>query len=191
MQAGAASPDRDISDRYSTTAIWLHWIIAGLIIANLALGLLQDEFGREARGWMIWLHKATGMTVLGLSLARLLWRLGHRPPPFDPALLRWEIGLARAVHWLFYLMMIAIPLSGWLLSSSGNRATDFFGLFEIPPLPISRAEDVNERLGDVHEILGKAMIGLILLHVAGAVRHHSAGHTHLIGRMGIRIGGTR
>lgn len=164
--------------------MWFHWGIAALIVANLFLGLYHDDFGREARTWMMFFHKATGITILALSIARLLWRLGHRPPPFDAVIRPWEALLARTTHWLFYALMIAIPLSGWMLSSSSNRPTDFFGLFEIPPLPVSRSDAAHDRLEDAHEFLGKLMIGLILLHVAGALKHHLQGHRHLIGRMG-------
>ena len=107
------------------------------MIVNLFLGLYHEDFGKAATPWMMFFHKSLGITVLGLSLARLLWRLGHRPPPFDPVLRPWEALLARITHWLFYVMMIAIPLTGWLLSSSSGRATNFFGLFEIAPLPVS------------------------------------------------------
>jgi cytochrome b561 len=173
-----------LHDRYSSTAILLHWIIAALIVGNLVLGLFHNDFGKAAVPTVMFLHKATGMAILGLSLARLAWRVGHRPPAFDPVLRPWEMKLATFTHWLFYVMMIAIPLSGWLLSSTGGRATDFFGLFEIAPLPISRSDETHELMEEVHEILGKAMIVLILLHVAGAVKHHVQGHRHLIGRMG-------
>jgi cytochrome b561 len=169
--------------RYSRTAIWLHWIIALLLVANLLLGLYHEDFGKPAEAWLMFFHKSIGMSVLALTIVRLLWRVTHRPPAFDPAMRRWEIGMATLIHWLFYLLLIAIPLSGWLLSSTSNRVTNYFGLFEIGPLPISRDRDVHEAFEEIHEILGKVMIGLIVLHVAGALKHHFEGHRHLIGRM--------
>jgi len=78
--------------------------------------------------------------------------------------------------------MIGLPLTGWMLSSSSARATNFFGLFEIAPLPV--AKSAHDLLEETHELLGKLMIGLILLHVAGALKHHFQGHRHIIGRMG-------
>jgi cytochrome b561 len=93
------------------------------------------------------------------------------------------VGLASAVHWLFYAALIAIPLTGWMLSSSSNRATSFFGLFDIAPLPVSRSEDAHELFEELHEIFAKLTIGLIILHVLGAAKHHFQGHRHLIGRM--------
>ena len=182
MASAAEQVGRD-AQRYSSVAIAFHWLIAALIVLNLFLGLYHEDFGRDARSWMMFIHKATGITILGLSLARLLWRLGHRPPAFDPVLKPWEATLARAVHALFYLLLIAIPLSGWMMSSSSNRPTDYFGLFEIAPLPVPRTDDVHDALEETHELLGKLMIVLILLHVAGALKHHLQGHKHLMARM--------
>jgi cytochrome b561 len=168
--------------RYSRTAIWLHWIIAGLIIINLLLGLYHEDFSKPVRASMMFWHRSIGLTVLILSLARLAWRLTHRPPAFDPVLKRWEVGLATLIHWLFYAFLIIVPLSGWLMSSTGGKPISFFGLFDFPSLPV-RGRDAHETFKAVHEIFGKAMIGLIVLHVAGALKHHFEGHRHLIGRM--------
>ena len=181
--ASAAEQLGRYAQRYSSVAIAFHWVIAALIIVNLLLGFFHGDFGRETRSSMMLVHKATGITILALSVARLLWRLGHRPPPFDPVLRRWEAGLAHVIHWLFYALLIAIPLSGWLLSSSSDRPVDFFGLFDIPPLPVSRGDDAHDFLEEAHELLGLSMVGLIVLHVAGALKHHVQGHRHLIGRM--------
>jgi cytochrome b561 len=171
-------------ERYSRVAMWFHWIIAALIIANLFVGGLHDDFGdANARAIMFW-HKSLGMTVLGLSIARLFWRIGHRPPAFDPVMAGWEVALARFVHAAFYLLMIGLPLSGWLVVSTAGRPTDFFGLFSIPPLPVPHEEDLHELSEEIHELIAYAMIALVALHVAGALKHHLQGHRHLIGRMG-------
>jgi cytochrome b561 len=181
--ASAAPAAVEEAQRYSPVAMWLHWIIALLLIGNLLLGLFHEDFSKPVRAEMMFYHKATGITVLGLTFLRLVWRAMHRPPPFDPVLKRWEVKLARLIHALFYALLLAIPLSGWILTSTSDRATSFFGLFDIAPLPVSRARDVHELFEGVHEILGKVMIGLILLHVAGALKHHFDGHRHLMGRM--------
>ena len=169
--------------RYTRVAIWLHWIIAALVATNLFLGFFHEDFGRAATPWLMFYHKAFGLTVLGLTLFRLLWRLTHRPPAFDPALRRWEARLAGLIHALFYVALIAIPLSGWLLTSNAGRSTSFYGLFDLAPLPVSRGDDAHDLLEEVHELLGWTMLGLMLLHVAGALKHHFGGHRHLIGRM--------
>ncbi len=182
--ASAGDPVGLSAMRYSRVAMWFHWTIAALAVLNIFLGFYHEDFGKAARAWMMFIHKSTGVTVLGLSLARLLWRLGHRPPPFDAVLRPWEATLARITHWLFYGLLIAIPITGWMLSSTSDRPIDFFGLFEIGTLPVSRSHAMHETMEEVHELLGKLMIGLILLHVAGALKHHLQEHRHLIGRMG-------
>ncbi len=169
--------------RYSRVAVWLHGIIALLIVINLLLGFFHEDFDRPVRSQMMSVHKATGLTILVLTLARIAWRLGHRPPAFDPVMKRWEVGLARSVHWLFYALLIVMPLSGWLVVSTSGRVTSWFGLFEVAPLPVSREEDVHELMEEVHKYLGYSMLALLALHVAGAIKHHFEGHRHLIGRM--------
>jgi cytochrome b561 len=177
-----ATPAPELA-RYSRVAIWLHWIIAALIALNLVLGFFHEDFDKPVRGAMMNVHKATGFLILALTLARLGWRLGHRPPAFDAVLRPWEASLARLIHWLFYLLLVLLPLSGWILVSTGGRTTSFFGLFPIGPLPVSRAKDVHELFEEAHELLAYVALALIALHVAGALKHHFEGHRHLIGRM--------
>ena len=182
--ASAAAMTGQEAARYTRVAIWLHWLIAILVIGNLLIGLYHDSFGRPAAAWLMFFHKGIGISVLVLTLGRLAWRLAHRPPAFDPVLRRWEAGLATVIHWGFYVALIAIPLTGWMVSSSVQKPNlSFFGLFDLPPLPVSRSRDAHEQFEGVHEILGKVMIGLVLLHVAGALKHHFEGHRHLMGRM--------
>lgn len=182
LMATLASPDLA---RYSRVAVWLHWIIAFLIVANLLLGFYREEFDRPVRAVIMGWHKSIGFTVIALTLTRILWRFTHRPPPFDPAMKKWEAGLARLVHGLFYLLLLAIPLSGWLIVSTGERInpTNFYWLFKIGPLPVTPGEDLHELAEEVHEWLGYAMLVLLALHVGGAVKHHLEGHRRLIGRM--------
>jgi cytochrome b561 len=169
--------------RYSRVAILLHWTIAALILVNLYLGLFHEDMSKPVRASMMFYHKAIGLTVLALTLARLAWRLAHRPPPYDAAVKRWEIGLARAMHWSFYLLLIALPMTGWLLVSTGGRPTSWFGLFGVPALPVSHADGPHETFATLHTLFGYAMLLLVLLHVGGALRHHLKGHRHVFGRM--------
>jgi cytochrome b561 len=178
--ATLAAPDLA---RYSRVSVWLHWIIALLIVVNLLLGFFREDFDKPVRAVMMNLHKATGLTILALTFARLGWRLGHRPPPFDSVMKAWEVAVARLVHWLFYLLLLILPLSGWMIVSTNGRATSWFGLFDVPALPGPRGEDIHEFFEEAHEILAYGILVLLALHVGGALKHHLDGHRHLIGRM--------
>lgn len=182
--AAAAALGGEAALRYSRVAMWLHWLIALAVAVNLLLGFFHEDFERPVRSQMMWVHKATGLTVLALTLVRIAWRLTHRPPPFDSVLKRWEAGLARTIHALFYVALLALPLSGWLVASTGRApVTDFWGLVDVPPLPLGGGEETHETMEKVHELLAYGMLGLIALHLLGAAKHHFEGHRHLIGRM--------
>ena len=175
------SPERHSSERYSRVAIWLHWTIALLVILNLAVGLLHDSVP-ALRAWM-GAHKALGMAVLVLSFARLAWRLANRPPPLPALMPAWEKGLAHAAHALLYGMMIGMPLTGWLMVSGSAKRGPFnwFGLFDIPYLPVSTA---TGHFGhEAHEILGWMMLALVVAHSAAALRHHLLLRDEILARM--------
>lgn len=168
--------------RYTRVAVLLHWLIAALIVANLLVGFFHEDFDKPLRAALMGFHKSTGIAILVLSLARLAWRLTHRPPAYDSVMRPWERGLARAVQVLFYVLLIAMPLTGWLLSSTGTRPVGlWYGLFDVPRLPA--ASSTHDLWEESHELLGYTMLALLILHVAGALKHHFAGHRHLLRRM--------
>lgn len=158
------------TDRYSRGAIAFHWIIAAAILFNLWLGLAHDSLPREWRVMPV--HKAVGITVLALSLARLAWRITHRPPPLPATVPRWEVLAAKAAHRALYALTIVMPLTGWMMVSNGNppRPLDWFGLFPIPYLPVSKGASGFGH--EAHEILGYALLALVILHILAALRHH-------------------
>lgn len=165
-------------DRYTTVAIWLHWTIAALVLTNVGLGLAHDHVSRAVSGQMMWWHKSFGITVLLLTLARLGWRLTHRVPPLPDYLPVWEKLVARATHWAFYILMLALPLSGWAMMSASvrNQPIPFYGL-HWPRLPFlvdmaaPARKAASHQLGDWHSLLGWTAIALIALHVLAALKH--------------------
>ena len=166
--ARRASARQGGADRYGRVAIMFHWTIAALIGANLLLGAFNKGL---FDGW-IWLHKSIGLTVLALSLARLAWRLGHRPPPLPREITTWQRNLAHAAHWGLYALMVAMPLSGWVFTSANAKPRPTtFGLFSVPPLPIGPNEALNATVRDAHGLLAWTMLALIALHIAGALKH--------------------
>jgi cytochrome b561/polyisoprenoid-binding protein YceI len=165
--------------RYSTVAIILHWTIALLVIALIVLGWRMEATRGMDQFVIFQLHKSIGILVLLLTLVRIGWRLTHRPPAIGLDAW-WERGLARLVHVLFYVALIALPISGWIaVSTSEIRVpTVLFGLVPWPDFPGSAglAADARHAWHEVSESIHVAltwlMYGLVLLHVAGALKHH-------------------
>lgn len=167
--------------RYSNLAVTLHWLIAALIVWNVAVVFLVGE--NAAPFWME-SHKAAGITVLLLSLLRLGWRLTHKWPPLSDELANWEKLLARTTHVLFYVLIILVPLAGWLMVSAGRgQPVSWFGLFDIPPLPVARSAEIAGVFHEVHEYAALTTIGLLVLHVGGALKHSLVGRAPGLSRM--------
>ncbi|WP_404367611.1 cytochrome b [Sphingomonas sp. MMS24-J45] len=169
-------------DRYTRGAILLHWAIAALVLVNLTIGLLHESLLRGVAGAMP-LHLSIGIAVLALSLARIGWRLAYRPPPPPIALSALERRAAAATHIGFYALLLILPLTGWMLVSGKPTSKPFgwFGLFDVPPLPVTRA--VSGVAHQAHGVLGYAMAALVLLHVAAALRHHFVLRDGVLARM--------
>lgn len=169
--------------KYSRGAIILHWLIGLLIITNIASAMLTESFSRETRMEIMSFHKAFGMVILLLAVIRIGWRLSHKPPAKPPELDSWEIWLARAVHFIFYALMILLPLSGWVWMSANGKPIDMFGLFDLPPLPVTPNKELGHIMHDRHELLGLSMLALLVLHVLGVVKHQFIDRMPFIQRM--------
>jgi cytochrome b561 len=167
--------------RYTRTAVVLHWLLAALIVLNLALALSVDTLGDAWVRPVIDTHKSIGITVLGLALLRLLWRLAHAPPPLPQRYNRWEIRASRIAHGLLYFFMIAMPLSGWMHDSAWkDAATHPLRLFGAVPwermgfitdMEPTAKEALHTLLGTIHATLGYTLLALLLLHIGGALKH--------------------
>ncbi len=168
--------------RYTRTAIALHWLLALLIVGNLALGLYMSGLAFSmARLKLYNWHKWAGAVILALSAARLVWRLMHRPPP-SPPMPGWQRQAARATHALLYALFFAVPLAGWAYSSSAGFPVVVFGVLPLPDWVV-----VDRRLADVlkplHKWLALSLAALVLVHVAAALKHHFVDRDGLLKRM--------
>lgn len=170
-------------NKYSTAAIWLHWIIALLIIANIGIAELTEDMSREARAPYMEFHKAFGITVLFLSIARLGWRLGHKPPPLPATMPAWQILISKISHVLFYVLMIGLPIGGWLWMSTYPAPFSYFGLFDVPMLPVAGNKALGEALHSGHELGGKLMFALLVIHLAAVAKHHLVDKHNILARM--------
>ena len=156
--------------KYNGVARALHWLIALGIFTALALGLNSD--GWKEAPWMPGLHKSLGLSVLALSLLRLGWRLTHKPPPLPAYTPAWQAMSAKGLHWLFYAMMIGVPLSGWIMSSAGPYPLNWFGLFDVPKFAVGKDSPLADAAHEGHEVMGFLFIPLLALHIVAALYHH-------------------
>lgn len=190
----AAPPASASQQRYTAVAIALHWIIAFAIIGMIAVGWTMETLQHgdlEARALyqqVVQLHKSFGITILLLSVARVIWRLMNPPPPEVP-MPGWQALAASAVHVLFYVLIIAMPLSGWIMaSSSAAFETRYFGLVDIrlpilPTLPMESREGIENAAGSLHSAFAWVIVGLLVLHVAAALKHQLIDRDGLLARM--------
>jgi cytochrome b561/polyisoprenoid-binding protein YceI len=186
-----------VQQRYTSVAIFLHWTIALAILGMLVLGFTMNAVAPgpgSPKIALIQLHKSIGITILMLSVARIVWRLMNPPPP-EPPMPGWQKMLSSAVHFLFYVLMIVMPLTGWIMASaSSDFPTRFFYMFDIrlpvlPDLPAADRRGIEDAFDFVHGNLAWVMIGLIALHLAGALKHQVVDKDGLIARMAPGLAG--
>ncbi len=174
--------------RYTAVAIALHWLIAAGIIGMIALGWIMDDVPDSQAYSLIQLHKSFGITILLLSIARVVWRLMNPPPP-EPPMPGWQRGLALFVHVGLYILIIAMPLTGWIMASASSDApTRWFGLFDaripgLPGLPSETRKGLEEGFEFAHSNLQWVIIAMLVLHVAGALKHQFIDRDGLLARM--------
>lgn len=170
-------------DRYTRTAITLHWAIALLIFATFPLGVYMHELPLSPDKLRLYsYHKWIGVTIFLLAALRVIWRSTHRPPLLPDAMPRWEKLAANTVHYLLYALILAVPLSGWLMSSAKGVQTVWFGVLPLPDL-LAKNKALGDLLKEVHEILNFALLGLVLAHIGAALKHQFIRRDGILARM--------
>ena len=157
--------------RYSIGAMIFHWSIAVLVIVNWRIAESAEHLEGAEKAAVFGYHKAGGMLILALTLGRLAWRFTHPLPRLPDTYATWERVLARTTHVLFYVLLVGLPLGGWLANSLSGREIDFFGLFAIPALPVGTDKELGHTIFEAHATGGSIMIYLIALHILGALKH--------------------
>ena len=177
-----AATDSSSIGRYSKAAVALHWITALLIVANLLLGISMVPLPLSIRKlhWYSW-HKWIGTTVFLLTCARLLWRLGHPAPP-PVAMPAWQRHAATFAHALLYVLMLVVPVSGWIYSSSTGVQVVYLGLVPLPDL-VPKDRELAAILKAVHVSLNITMVVVIAIHAAAAMKHHFIDRDEVLTRM--------
>jgi cytochrome b561 len=169
--------------RYGAVAQSLHWIIAALIVTQFALGWTAVDLPLGAQKLALFArHKSFGMTILMLAVLRLAWRLTHSPPPLPSGMTPIERQLARATHIAFYVLLFAMPLTGWTMSSAKHYSVSWFGVFTWPDL-IGKDEAAFVILRDTHDYLSYMLFAIAVLHVLAALKHHFWNKDDVLRRM--------
>ena len=183
------SHSTDTVTRYHSISVLLHWLLGIAIVAVFAVGLYMADlpFSPQRLKLYNW-HKWAGVVILGLSLVRLFWRLTHRPPELPSsiqnAMPAWQRTAHHATHHGLYLLFFAVPLLGWAYSSAAGFPIVLFGVMPLPDfVPVS--PDLAEALKPLHKLSAFAMAALVLLHVAGALKHALIDRDGLLSRMGL------
>jgi cytochrome b561/polyisoprenoid-binding protein YceI len=157
---------------YTPVAIGLHWLMAFLIIGLWIVGSIMGDLEPTPLKFQLYgLHKATGILILMLAIARLLWRFTHTPPPPDATIPRWQRLAASVVHYALYGIFFAMPVSGWLMSSAAGFPVSVYGLFIMPDLVLPNKENM-EFFEEIHEVLANLLLFLVAIHTAAALAHH-------------------
>lgn len=157
--------------RYTRTAVALHWISATLLFATFPLGLYVSGLRLSpAKLELVAYHKWFGISVLLVASVRLAWRLTHRPPERVGTGSAWQERAAAATHGSLYILMLFLPLSGWLYSSAAGIPTVYLGIWQLPDL-VGRDRALAGNLSQLHQVLGWMTAVLVVAHVAAALKH--------------------
>jgi cytochrome b561 len=169
--------------RYTRTAIGLHWLVAVAIVATFSLGIYMHELPLSPDKLKLYSwHKWAGVSIFLLVLLRIVWRLLHRPPAPPADMPIWQRHAAEGVHLLLYVLMVVIPLSGWLMSSAKGVPTVWFGVLPLPDL-LGKDKALGDLLATVHKTLNLTMAGLVLAHAGAALKHHLIDRDEVLARM--------
>lgn len=170
------------TDRYTGLAIALHWLLALAIVASFCVGLYMHELPISPQRLKLYnWHKWAGICILALSALRLLWRLTHRPPA-DVPMPAWQQRASHAAHGLLYVLFFAVPLAGWAYSSAAGFPIVVFGVLPLPDF-VSPDKALAEAIKPLHATLAFVLAGVVVLHVAAALKHHFIDRDGLLDRM--------
>lgn len=167
---------------YGSITKTFHWLIAVLVMGMLIMGFFLEDMPKSIRSNMIGLHKSIGLTILLLIVTRLIWRFVNPTPVLPITVARWEQIAARFVHILFYILLVLMPISGWVMSSLGLHPVFFLGLFNVT-LPLAKNETLGNYFFNAHAVIAWIIIGLLVLHIGAALKHHFFDKNNVLLRM--------
>ena len=176
-------PIRNTTERWGWVSISIHWLTVLMVLSLIVVGLLMQEMANSPTKIQVYaLHKSFGLTVLALTVLRLLWRLVAGTPAAAAGVPRWQQVAAQASHGALYVILLAMPLSGWLYNSASGFPLKWFGLFGLPKLSGYDA-GVKAFALAAHEWLFIALAVIVAVHAAAALKHHYLDRDRTLARM--------
>ncbi len=170
---------------YTRTAIGLHWLLALMILGSLGVGLYMSDLPPSLQRLKLYnWHKWAGVTILSLSALRLLWRLLHKPPP-DLPMPAWQAKAAHFLHKAMYALFFIVPLTGWAYSSAAGFPVVWFGVLPLPNFVPVGDKALAEAIKPLHMIAAFTLGGIVLVHIAAALKHQLIDRDGLLARMGV------
>ena len=168
---------------YTLVARVLHWVTAVLVLLQLPLGIvIANQWGGPLQDPLYSAHKSIGALIIPLIVARLTYRLTHRPPPLPGDIPLVQRLAAQVTHWALYALLIVQPLLGWMATSAYPAPVPVFGLFDLPPL-LAPNRALSEQLLSVHRLVGFTIAALATLHIGAALFHHFVRQDRVLQRM--------
>lgn len=177
-------PERpNMNQTYTRTAIALHWLMALGLLAAFSVGHYMHDLPLSPMKLKIYSwHKWAGVTLFLLAVLRFGWRLGHTPPALPDSTPPLQQMAASAVHYLIYLLLFAIPVTGWLMSSAKGFQTVYFGMLPLPDV-VMKNKELGEFFEEVHGALNFGLALLVIAHVGAALKHQIIDKDNIMGRM--------
>ncbi len=174
---------RNDADAWGTPAKLLHWVMAALIVAQIGLGFMAVNWRLSPTklNLFFW-HKSIGMLLLALLALRLAWRMVNPAPGLPTGMPAWERNAARANHALLYLLLLALPVSGWVVNSAANIPLRIFWLIPLPAL-VAPDETLADRVALLHRGLFAVLALVLVAHIGAALRHHFVKRNTVLLRM--------
>lgn len=174
---------RNNSQTWGSLSIGLHWLTLILILSLAMVGLIMTDLANGPLKIQVYaLHKSFGLTILALTCVRLLWRLFSTTPDAAANIPAWQRRIAKLTHGLLYLLLFAMPISGWLYNSAAGFPLKYFGVFKLPKLS-GYDPELKQLAGDAHETFFYILALLMLMHAGAALKHHYLDKDNTLTRM--------
>ena len=163
---------RNTLSRWGHVSQFLHWLIVVLVILQVILANLAEDLPIGMKKLAMYArHKSVGLTILGLVVLRLLWRLANPTPTLPSTLKPYERALAGLTHFGLYLVLFAMPFTGWMMTSARGFPVSWFGFFQLPDF-VPKNDALFNAMKETHDTLALALFAIVFLHIAGALKHH-------------------